>query len=59
MKEPTKIRHKTKENANCTETLCKEFWGSEDIRLTCHKCGFAKIVHIDVFSKWQYCDEVI
>lgn len=59
MKEKTKIRHKNKEHIYCTETLDKEHWGGEYIHMTCYKCGFVQTIYIDLFLKWQYCDEVI
>lgn len=59
MKEKTKIRHKTKSNEYCLETLDKEFWGNDNMMLSCMKCGFFKKVDMEVFLKYQYCDEVV
>ena len=59
MKEKTKIRHKLKNNEYCSETLNKEFWGDDDILLSCMKCGFFRIINMKTFLEYQYCDEVI
>lgn len=59
MKEKTKICHRTKNNEYCSETLDKEFWGDDDMMLTCMKCGFVKMVDMKSFLKYQYCDKVI
>lgn len=59
MREKTKIKHKLKDSTYCSETLDKEFWGNNDMKLSCMQCGFFKIINMDIFLKWQYCDEVI
>lgn len=57
MKEKTTIKHKIKDKGYCTETLYVEFWGGEDFRLTCYKCGFAHTVHKSIFEDWLKCSE--
>lgn len=59
MKEKTKIRHRLKDNAYCSETLDKESWGDRDYHMTCNKCGFVKIIDTEMFLKWRYSDEVV
>jgi len=57
MKEPTTIKHKFANNEYCPEILYKEFWGGDDYRLTCNKCGFTRIVHKSIFFEWQETNE--
>lgn len=59
MKEKTKIKHKLKNNEYCLDTLDKEFWGDNDMMLTCMKCGFARMIGMKTFLKYQYCDEIV
>jgi len=53
-KQITNIHHKISTDIYCTEKLYKEQWGIDAVgtpfwRLTCNKCGFAKVINNNTF----------